>query len=427
MQVTPHGGLANRCTRPLCDLSVAAAAGILSWGTAADRLRPAGRSTDARRRPPQAPDHPDRQRAGGPSALPRDRASTSSARASIAGASSSASSRSRRRSTPRRSSTSSSTTRSSSTCRRSRRRRPGSSRRRRPRDARSSRSGRSPASSTAPASVAVAAGDHRGHQFLQWFIEEQVEEESKLQRDRRPHRQRHQPVPGGSAARRVRVAPWRPTRDDEIRAARVGDSGPPGSTGRSTWPSTTRRGPASTIVRPHGSGRPSAQRVLRLEHVGSTSIPGLAAKPIIDIVLVVADSADEAAYVPALEAAGYVLRIREPGWFEHRVLNGPDTKVNLHVFSDGCPEIGRMLAFRDRLRTRRRRAPALRGDEARTRRARLGLRPGLRRRQERGRRGDHRAGHGRALTAPPRVDIGRASRYRPGTHMNHHFYFRCPA
>lgn len=89
---------------------------------------------------------------------------------------------------------------------------------------------------------------------------------------------------------------------------------------------------------------------LRIEHVGSTSVPGLAAKPRIDILLVVGDSADEATYVPALEAAGYVLRIREPEWYEHRVFKGPDTDVNLHVFTAGCPEIERMLGFRDHLR-----------------------------------------------------------------------------
>ena len=89
----------------------------------------------------------------------------------------------------------------------------------------------------------------------------------------------------------------------------------------------------------------------RIEHVGSTSVPGLAAKPIIDILLVVADSADEAAYVAPMEAAGYVLRIREPEWFEHRLFKGPDTAVNIHVFTDGATEIDRMLAFRDWLRT----------------------------------------------------------------------------
>ena len=91
-------------------------------------------------------------------------------------------------------------------------------------------------------------------------------------------------------------------------------------------------------------------RVLVLEHVGSTSVPGLAAKPRIDMLLVVADSTDEAAYVPALEAAGYVLHIREPDWYEHRMFKGPDTPVNLHVYSPGCPEIERMLLFRDWLR-----------------------------------------------------------------------------
>jgi GrpB-like predicted nucleotidyltransferase (UPF0157 family) len=93
------------------------------------------------------------------------------------------------------------------------------------------------------------------------------------------------------------------------------------------------------------------RRALRTEHAGSTSVPGLAAKPIIDILLVVADSSDEAAYVPALESAGYVLRIRETEWYEHRMFKGPDADINLHVFSQGCPEIDRILTFRDWLRT----------------------------------------------------------------------------
>jgi GrpB-like predicted nucleotidyltransferase (UPF0157 family) len=90
---------------------------------------------------------------------------------------------------------------------------------------------------------------------------------------------------------------------------------------------------------------------VQVEHVGSTSVPGLAAKPIIDIVLAVPDSADEEAYVPGLEAAGYVLRVREPAWFEHRLFRGPDTDIKLHVFTVGAAEIERMLMFRDRLRT----------------------------------------------------------------------------
>jgi GrpB-like predicted nucleotidyltransferase (UPF0157 family) len=89
---------------------------------------------------------------------------------------------------------------------------------------------------------------------------------------------------------------------------------------------------------------------LTVDHAGSTSVPGLAAKPIIDIVLTVVDASDEAAYVPALVAVGYLLRAREPEWFEHRLLNGPDTDTNVHVFSAGCSEVERMLRFRDHLR-----------------------------------------------------------------------------
>jgi len=93
------------------------------------------------------------------------------------------------------------------------------------------------------------------------------------------------------------------------------------------------------------------QHALRVEHVGSTSVPGLTAKPIIDIVLVVADSSHETEYVPALQRAGYTLRIRESGWHEHRMLKGAEGDVNLHVFSAGCAEVERMVRFRDWLRT----------------------------------------------------------------------------
>lgn len=92
------------------------------------------------------------------------------------------------------------------------------------------------------------------------------------------------------------------------------------------------------------------ERALQIEHVGSTSVPGLVAKPVIDIVLVVADSADEHAYVPDLEAAGYRLKHRERSWYEHRFLID-EPAVQIHVFSVGCIEVERMLLFRDRLRS----------------------------------------------------------------------------
>jgi GrpB-like predicted nucleotidyltransferase (UPF0157 family) len=86
--------------------------------------------------------------------------------------------------------------------------------------------------------------------------------------------------------------------------------------------------------------------VLEIHHVGSTSVPGLPAKPVIDIDLVVADPADEPSYVPALEAAGFVHTIREPWWHEHRLLTHGDPPTHLHVFGPDSPEVVRHLMFR---------------------------------------------------------------------------------
>ena len=140
-----------------------------------------------------------------------------------------------------------------------------------------------------------------------------------------------------------------PLTDEEIRAAQIGEL--PEHNARidlveydPEWPRLYER-EAARIRRALGP------RALRIEHVGSTSVPGLAAKPLIDIVLVVADTGDEDAYVRSLEDAGYVLRIREPDWFEHRLFKGPDTNVNVHTFPEGCEEVDRMVGFRDWLRT----------------------------------------------------------------------------
>jgi GrpB-like predicted nucleotidyltransferase (UPF0157 family) len=93
------------------------------------------------------------------------------------------------------------------------------------------------------------------------------------------------------------------------------------------------------------------ERALRVEHVGSTAVPGLPAKPVIDIDLTVADSADEPAWLPPLEQIGFDLVIREPWWHEHRCLTHEHPRCNLHVFSPDCPEPIRHLLFRDWLRT----------------------------------------------------------------------------
>ena len=89
---------------------------------------------------------------------------------------------------------------------------------------------------------------------------------------------------------------------------------------------------------------------LDVEHVGSTSVPGLAAKDIIDIDLTVPDPTDEDRYVPPLERLGYVLTIREPSFHQHRCLTFPEPRVNLHVFGPDCPETIRHRMFRDWLR-----------------------------------------------------------------------------
>jgi len=98
-------------------------------------------------------------------------------------------------------------------------------------------------------------------------------------------------------------------------------------------------------------GQALGSKTLSIEHMGSTSVPGLAAKPIIDILVLVENSGNEVAYLPALLAAGYVLRVREPDWHEHRMLRTPELDVHVHIFSSGCPQAARQLAFRDRLRS----------------------------------------------------------------------------
>lgn len=90
--------------------------------------------------------------------------------------------------------------------------------------------------------------------------------------------------------------------------------------------------------------------VLDLEHVGSTSVEGLAAKDVIDIDLTVADPRNEDEYLPPLERLGYVLTVRQPSFHEHRCLRFAEPRANLHVFGPDCPEVIRNRMFRDWLR-----------------------------------------------------------------------------
>ena len=139
-----------------------------------------------------------------------------------------------------------------------------------------------------------------------------------------------------------------PARDDEIERAWVGIKPDHNATIHLAaydpeWPRRYER--LAGLVR-----AALGARVRLLEHVGSTSVPALIAKPKIDLVLAVPDSDDEDAYVPDLAAAGFRLKVREPDWFQHRNLGRDDEEVNLHVFTEGCGEIDEMILFRDWLR-----------------------------------------------------------------------------
>lgn len=92
------------------------------------------------------------------------------------------------------------------------------------------------------------------------------------------------------------------------------------------------------------------ERALAVGHVGSTAVPGLWAKPVVDVDLTVADSGDEDAWLPDLANAGFELRVRQPEWEEHRVVRSTDPPANVHVWSPGSREVRRHVLFRDWLR-----------------------------------------------------------------------------
>jgi len=111
-----------------------------------------------------------------------------------------------------------------------------------------------------------------------------------------------------------------------------------------TWPLRFQRH-ADNIAEALGG------RALRIEHIGSTFVPSLAAKPVIDVLLVIDHPECEDNYVPALEHAGYVLRVREPSFDQHRMLRSPSMDMHLHVFPSTSPEVDRYLVLRDLLRS----------------------------------------------------------------------------
>lgn len=111
-----------------------------------------------------------------------------------------------------------------------------------------------------------------------------------------------------------------------------------------SWPATFQlfRDRITTALGPQGTG------FLSIHHTGSTSIPGMPAKDVIDIDLVVPDNTDEAAFVGPLEVAGFQFLTREPHWHEHRFFCAYEPQLaNLHVWGPECPEVERHRIFRD--------------------------------------------------------------------------------
>jgi GrpB-like predicted nucleotidyltransferase (UPF0157 family) len=101
-----------------------------------------------------------------------------------------------------------------------------------------------------------------------------------------------------------------------------------------------------------------------IDHVGSTAVPGLAAKDVIDVQVTVASLADADRLAPAFQAAGYVATnyrhdhrpagdAGDPGLWEKRLWQSPPgarRRVNVHVRVAGWPNQRYALLFRDYLR-----------------------------------------------------------------------------
>ena len=109
---------------------------------------------------------------------------------------------------------------------------------------------------------------------------------------------------------------------------------------------------------------------LRIDHVGSTAVPGLAAKPIVDIMVTVDDPDDESSYREQFEQIGYVLRVREPG---HRMFRTRERHVHVHIWPAGSLDERRHLVFRDWLRSN----AADRAEYERAKRSLVGLYPDM--------------------------------------------------
>jgi GrpB-like predicted nucleotidyltransferase (UPF0157 family) len=135
-----------------------------------------------------------------------------------------------------------------------------------------------------------------------------------------------------------------PRRDDVTALELVG--GPEALTHRLS--DYDREWPARYLEHRNRIGEALGPADVDIEHIGSTSVPGLAAKPIIDIVVAVEDITAEEDYLDSLLASGYELRVREPG---HRLVRTPSRDVHVHIYERGAPAIDEYLLLRDHLRS----------------------------------------------------------------------------
>lgn len=136
------------------------------------------------------------------------------------------------------------------------------------------------------------------------------------------------------------------------------DEPPPGS---SPWVIPPDTKPVS-IVEPRDSWQKDGEaliqqirdaigpRAIRLDHIGSTSVGGMPAKPIIDVDLTIADPSKEEEWLPQLEDTGLILTVREPWWFHHRMLETPERDAHIHVFGPDSAEPLKHLVLRNWLR-----------------------------------------------------------------------------
>jgi GrpB-like predicted nucleotidyltransferase (UPF0157 family) len=119
--------------------------------------------------------------------------------------------------------------------------------------------------------------------------------------------------------------------------------------------------PLEVVLVPHDAAWPSrfaelrealmrelAGIAVRIEHVGSTAVAGLDAKPIVDIQVGVPDPDDEPRLTPRMRTLGYELRVREPG--EHLMYRNAGRDVHVHVWMAGSEHERRHLVFCDWLR-----------------------------------------------------------------------------